>query len=251
MGNGGGGTPANVKHEPERTVQGFSVLLVEDDADVRAALASILSEEGYGVFEAADAEGGLAKLRAGGIHVVLTDYQLPPGEDGLWMLKRAAAENLLASTQVLMISAQPRAEGSDGIKWLRKPADIDTVLREVAAALAPVRAAAMLLATESLQNAAATAVVGDSPELILYVNSAAPASVRALHAFDGMQALFDLSQVRVTIWDTSKAPPDLNEPIALVPSLLLRKGAEELRLSGELGPGEIEEFLQRGGLRRS
>lgn len=230
MGNdGGGGTPANLRRDPERTVQGFNILLVEDDADVRAALALILSEEGYGVFEAADAEAGLAKLHAGGVHLVLTDYQLPPGENGLWMLKRAAAENLLASAQVLVISAQPRVEGAEGVKWLRKPVDIDIVLREVAAALAPLRTAEMLAATESLQSAA---VVGDALELILYVNSAAPASVRALHAFEAIQVMFDLSQVRITIWDTSKAPPDLHEPLALVPSLLFRKGAEELRLGG-------------------
>ena len=44
----------------------FTILLVEDDLDVREALAETLRDEGYGVECAADGEQALGYLRGGG-----------------------------------------------------------------------------------------------------------------------------------------------------------------------------------------
>jgi CheY-like chemotaxis protein len=56
-----------------------TILLVEDDEDVRFLLSSILKAEGYSVLEAKDGELALevAASHQGPINLVLTDLQMP------------------------------------------------------------------------------------------------------------------------------------------------------------------------------
>jgi signal transduction histidine kinase len=68
---------------------GETVLLVEDNDDVRAYSASVLTELGYGVVEAADAEAGLAVLRQRDqIDLLFTDVVLP-GRSGRELVEEA------------------------------------------------------------------------------------------------------------------------------------------------------------------
>jgi signal transduction histidine kinase/CheY-like chemotaxis protein/CHASE3 domain sensor protein len=53
------------------------VLLVEDDAIVRATTVDMLAELGHAVDEAADAREALARLAAGGLDLLITDLRLP------------------------------------------------------------------------------------------------------------------------------------------------------------------------------
>src|SRR5687768_16614629 len=59
--------------------QGCTVLVIEDDADVRSVIRRSLEDEGYVVLEAADGESGLDLIGAyaGPLDVVLTDLVLP------------------------------------------------------------------------------------------------------------------------------------------------------------------------------
>src|SRR5687767_12755166 len=108
-----------------RAPQGLTILLVEDDLGVREAVAEILTQEGYSVREAANAEQGLARMREGGLDLVIADYRMPPGKDGVWMLKEAATQNLLTATQVLLFSADETIEGVEDVRRLKKPIDAD------------------------------------------------------------------------------------------------------------------------------
>jgi CheY-like chemotaxis protein len=53
------------------------VLLVEDDAIVRATTVDMLAELGHAVEEAADAREALARLAAGNLDLLITDLRLP------------------------------------------------------------------------------------------------------------------------------------------------------------------------------
>src|SRR5215210_4880859 len=65
-----------------------SVLIVEDQEDVRKMLTTALTLEGHHVEEAATAMEGLERLRTGRYQLVLSDYAMPGGT-GSWMLQEA------------------------------------------------------------------------------------------------------------------------------------------------------------------
>lgn len=79
------------------------ILVVEDDADIAELLRLNLADEGYAVALAGDGESGLARLRAGGIDVVILDLMLP-GIDGLEVCRQIRA--MPQYTPIIIISAK-------------------------------------------------------------------------------------------------------------------------------------------------
>ena len=68
-----------------------SILVCEDDEDVRAYSAEVLRELGYRVFEAADGPAALALLEANGpVDLLFTDVVLPGGMTGSVLAKESA-----------------------------------------------------------------------------------------------------------------------------------------------------------------
>jgi CheY-like chemotaxis protein len=110
------------------------VLVVEDDPDIREALASALELEGYRV---AAAENGLRALevmeRLGPPHVVVLDLMMPV-MSGLELLERLRADEHLARLPVIVVSAWERhpAELAGAQAFMRKPVDLDELLALVA-----------------------------------------------------------------------------------------------------------------------
>lgn len=74
-----------------------SVLIVEDDADIRALLGAFLQDENYSVFVAPDGQPALERMRkhSEGL-VVLLDLMMP-GMDGYAVLQVLAADSPLAT----------------------------------------------------------------------------------------------------------------------------------------------------------
>lgn len=66
------------------------ILVVDDEANARAALSEILREEGYATETAADGFKALGKLGEFAPDVVLTDLKMP-GLDGIGLMEKAAA----------------------------------------------------------------------------------------------------------------------------------------------------------------
>lgn len=60
-----------------RTLTLPTVLVVEDDAPLRAALIAALSAQGYQAMEAGDGAGALAEIAAADVDVVLSDIGMP------------------------------------------------------------------------------------------------------------------------------------------------------------------------------
>jgi two-component system response regulator FlrC len=83
------------------------ILLVEDDATLREALAETMRLAGYEVVTAADGETALVALTADVFEAVVTDYQMGP-MDGFRLL--SAIRELRPSLPVLMITAHGSIE---------------------------------------------------------------------------------------------------------------------------------------------
>ena len=112
------------------------LLLVEDDADLRAMLTELLTDSGYAVQAAADGQRGLHLGLTQTFDVLLLDRRLPVVE-GLDLLAGLRARGV--TTPVLMLSAiaQPadRVAGLDAgaEDYLGKPFDVDELLARLRA----------------------------------------------------------------------------------------------------------------------
>jgi signal transduction histidine kinase len=78
-----------------------SILLVDDEEDIREVLAIALSDMGYAVLEAENGKIALELFREKKPMIVLTDIKMP-GMDGIEILKKIKIEN--PHTQVIMIT---------------------------------------------------------------------------------------------------------------------------------------------------
>jgi two-component system nitrogen regulation response regulator NtrX len=80
---------------------GYSVLVIDDEANIRKTLKGVLSDDGYQVLQAVDGAQGLEILSRSFVDAVLLDVWMP-GMDGLETLKRI--RELSPIVPVIMIS---------------------------------------------------------------------------------------------------------------------------------------------------
>jgi CheY-like chemotaxis protein len=107
----------------------FTILLVEDDYDVREALGETLRDRGYDVQTATDGQNALEVLR-GGVRpgLILLDLMMPR-MSGSEFRTVQRADPQLAAFPVVLLSADARMEEKaqslevDGA--IRKPIDLD------------------------------------------------------------------------------------------------------------------------------
>jgi two-component system, response regulator, stage 0 sporulation protein F len=111
------------------------ILVVDDDAQVRATIARALSELGYAVNEAADGPRALELVRGGQADLVVLDYVMP-GKDGAEVAREIAAIDpdlpVIFSTGHAALRALRSAAGED-VPVLHKPFtldELDELLRE-------------------------------------------------------------------------------------------------------------------------
>jgi len=109
------------------------VLLVEDNREIREALAEILEAEGYAITAVDSAEHGLDELGRERFDLVVSDYGLP-GHTGAWMLGQAVLAGRLDEGHALLVTAHPEPN-SRGFKVMAKPLDFDRFLGELAGML--------------------------------------------------------------------------------------------------------------------
>ena len=85
------------------------ILIVDDEKDIRAAIAGILADEGYATREAGDADGALAEAAARRPHLALLDIWLRDSRlDGLALLKELRDRD--PELSVVMISGHGTIE---------------------------------------------------------------------------------------------------------------------------------------------
>ncbi|MGE5609201.1 MAG: sigma-54-dependent transcriptional regulator [Bacillota bacterium] len=116
---------------------GFHILLVEDDASVREAVAGVLRDEGYVVQMAADGQEAISALQPG-TDLVLADLVMP-NMDGRQLL-RWVMQNHPGTAVMLMTGYGTIPQAVDAIKagataYLTKPLDPEELLLQVKKAL--------------------------------------------------------------------------------------------------------------------
>ncbi len=116
-----------------------SVLIVDDEPNIRRMVAALLTAEGYEVRDAQDGATGLARAMEAEPDVVLLDLMMPGDLDGLATLARV--RDALPDVPVVMMSG--RAGLSDAVKatklgafnFLEKPLSPEGVLLALSSAL--------------------------------------------------------------------------------------------------------------------
>jgi DNA-binding response OmpR family regulator len=98
-------------------VKTATVLIVDDDADIRSLVRTLLEKEGAIVHEASDGRAALREFHARDPDLVVLDVQMPE-MDGWAVLERIRD---LADVPVLMLTA--RGQESDRVRGLRAGAD--------------------------------------------------------------------------------------------------------------------------------
>jgi DNA-binding NtrC family response regulator len=145
-----------------------TILVVDDEANIRRALRMVLEPEGYAVMEAESAEKALEVLAAEPVDLAIFDIKLP-GMDGLTLLSKA--RELLRDLPVIVISGH--ADTSDVVDAVKrgaadffpKPVDRDRVLVSVQNALSRRTLEEKVQALSSRERHFADEMLGDSPAM--------------------------------------------------------------------------------------
>ena len=111
------------------------ILVIEDDAFSRDALARLLMGEGYEAQSASDGESGIEKARAMHPDVIILDLNLP-GIDGHQVIEMIRGDGPLKSVPILVVTgdedkaAREAVElGADG--YLTKPVEFDDLIQAI------------------------------------------------------------------------------------------------------------------------
>ena len=117
----------------EKRASGRSLLVVEDDADIREALDGLLSMEGFRVTGCSNGREALDWLRTSPKpDIILLDLMMPV-MDG-WQFRVAQKDDPeLATIPVLALSADSTAKAAaiDAEAYLKKPVDYDTLIATI------------------------------------------------------------------------------------------------------------------------
>jgi len=115
-----------------------TILVVDDEKNIRSSLAATFRLEGYAVTEAADGPQGIAAVERGGIDAVVLDLQMP-GLDGMETLARL--RHLGHSVPVVFLTAHGTIDLAvaavrlGAFDFIEKPPQADRILLTVANAL--------------------------------------------------------------------------------------------------------------------
>jgi DNA-binding response OmpR family regulator len=110
------------------------VLVVDDEADTRALIWDVLSQEGYDVHLCSNGVQAVEKLEKERFHLVVTDIKMP-GMSGIELLLRA--RSIAPDTRVILMTAYAsldtaiQALRGQAFDYLIKPFDLDDLRQRV------------------------------------------------------------------------------------------------------------------------
>ena len=156
------------KEEQERNSDNFSILVVEDNEELKAFLRNILSEN-YTVITASNGEEGLQRAADNLPDLIISDVMMPV-MDGLEMVRLIKENNNICHIPIIVLSA--KASLDDRIAGLEQGID-DYITKPFSATYLKTRIASLLRQRKALQeiymnklmegkNSSSTAPVADS-----------------------------------------------------------------------------------------
>jgi len=114
-----------------------TILIIEDEDDIRTFASRVLELEGYQVLQAGDGDEGLKLARGNQIALVLLDLRLP-GRDGWAVLSQMKSDPELSSMPVVVFTAsaatQQRSQALAGgaADYLVKPLSATSLRKSIA-----------------------------------------------------------------------------------------------------------------------
>lgn len=123
---------------PAPALSAPTVLVIEDYADTRQLISSILRKDGYQVIEAEDGVEGLLKASAGYPDLVIMDLALPE-MDGVETARRIRQTPKLSRTPIFVVSAWLTKEVEADVRAVgctevfSKPFEVDELVNRVRA----------------------------------------------------------------------------------------------------------------------
>jgi DNA-binding NtrC family response regulator len=146
------------------------LLVVDDEAHARTALAAVLRDEGYAVETAADGFKALSKLEECSPDLLLTDLKMP-GLDGLELMQRGKARDpelaVVMMTAFGAVDSAVAAMRAGAADCLAKPVNVEQLMLVVARELERrrLRAEAGLLRQRLAERDRVGNLVGSSPPM--------------------------------------------------------------------------------------
>ena len=110
-----------------------TILVVEDDHDVREAFVQVLQSDGYEAVPAGDGEEALTQLQGGLTPCLILLDLMMPRMNGWEFIEHH--RRLASRSPIVVVSAYGSQEqlGSDGVlAYMRKPVDIEALLELIA-----------------------------------------------------------------------------------------------------------------------
>jgi CheY-like chemotaxis protein len=240
-----------IRAEMKQTFEGASILVVEDDPDIRDLLSTLLEMAGYSTTACATAEAGLNALREETFDFVLTDYALPR-QTGGWLLQQAQKEGLLDATAVLVVTAHPNPSDVAGFDVFQKPFDLDHLISHVRQRLDDGGSKRPRRQPEARPSASRNGNSnnhdGGCPEpieLILYVSADSPRSANAINNIKRVLSRYRSDKVILTICDLAENPTmGEADSIAFTPTLVKRSPGPRTYILGHItNPDVLIELL--------
>jgi PAS domain S-box-containing protein len=117
-------------------VQGASVLLVEDETALAAAVSEALTDAGLKVDHAGDGEEALARVRQNNYDAVICDLKMPR-VDGMMLYRAMASATPTLARRVIFVTGDVAGTDAErfledsGCRWLAKPFRLADLLRAV------------------------------------------------------------------------------------------------------------------------
>ena len=114
---------------------GFGILIIDDEPNIRSGLAKGLAKEADVLETAQDAEEGLAKFREGTYQLVIADVRLPGEMDGLELIEQILRSS--PQTTTIVITAHGTVETAvksmrlGAFDFITKPLDLDLIRHQV------------------------------------------------------------------------------------------------------------------------
>lgn len=170
------------------------VMIVEDDTDLRELLAEMLRSDGFLVTSAANAVEALDLIVTAAVRpdVVLTDYNLPDGGNGIELLAALRARlgaDLPAIVLTGDISAKAMADIADAhCQHLSKPVDAKQLVQRIARLCAGAASAAPAITKQDASLAGVTYVVDDDPHVRTAIRDLLAGHGLAVQDFDSAEA---------------------------------------------------------------
>jgi CheY-like chemotaxis protein len=222
---------------PSRS-SGARILVIEDSKDVLDLITLALVRHGWQVEAAARADEGMTRLAERRYDLVIAHLGLPD-RHATDMLREARESGHLASTAVLIVTGQPELADPDEFPVLRKPLDIQALVRQAQTILG-----AAGVSEEEAEE-------GGRVELVLYYTPPWPSSMKARRNLEKILGGYAPDAVHLTLRDLTEHP-DLAEADGVVfsPTLIKKSPGAPVWMLGDLSDGTaVTDLLLASGVK--